>query len=79
MISLESIKKRIASTFTILIFAGFMAAGCASVTDANPDLNESEPAQTEAQAQESDSDTDPIWHPTNGDDMDPIIERPPHP
>jgi len=52
-------------------FALLVAAGCATVTDANLDLPEEEQTTFETSATEGTT-----WDTRNGDDMDPIIERP---
>jgi len=52
-------------------FALLFAAGCATVTDANLDLPE-----TEQPTVETTTTGDSFWDTRNGDDMDPIIERP---
>ncbi|MEX2345860.1 MAG: hypothetical protein WD604_09620 [Balneolaceae bacterium] len=52
------------------IFAILLAAGCASVTDANTDI--SEPTLEKVTVTQS-SDT---WDSQGGDDMDPLIEEP---
>lgn len=54
----------------IAAFAFLFAAGCASVTDATSDLPE-----TEDQAEVTEQAPADIWG-ENGDDMDPIIEKP---
>lgn len=52
-------------------FALILAAGCATVTDANLDLPEEEQTSFETSTTEG-----PLWDTRNGDDMNPIIERP---
>jgi len=61
--------------YIVLVVA--LIAGCASVTDATPDFQQSEQTVTDSAAQGTDS--DPIWFPTNRDQMDPIIDRPDDP
>ncbi|WP_340105595.1 hypothetical protein [Rhodohalobacter sp. 8-1] len=51
-------------------FALLFAAGCATVTDANLDLPETTEPTVETTSTEGS-----FWN-TNGDDMDPIIDRP---
>ena len=51
-------------------FALLFAAGCATVTDANLDLPETEQPAVETTT------GDTFWDTRNGDDMNPIIERP---
>ena len=52
-------------------FALLVAAGCATVTDANLDLPEEKQTTFETSATEGTT-----WDTRNGDDMNPIIERP---
>ena len=52
-------------------FALIFAAGCATVTDANMDLPEEEVPTYETSTTEGS-----FWDTRNGDDMDPIIDRP---
>ena len=52
-------------------FALLFAAGCATVTDANLDLPEEEITTIETTTT-----GDSFWELGNGDDMDPIIDRP---
>lgn len=52
-------------------FALILAAGCATVTDANLDLPEEEQTSFETSTTEGTT-----WDTRNGDDMNPIIERP---
>lgn len=52
-------------------FALLIAAGCATVTDANLDLPEEEQTSFETTTTEGTT-----WDTRNGDDMNPIIERP---
>ena len=52
-------------------FALLFAAGCATVTDANLDLPE-----TEQPTFETTTTGNSFWDTRNGDDMDPIVERP---
>ena len=66
--------KSLKSTTTKVLsfsFALLFAAGCATVTDANLDLPE-----TEQPTVETTTTGDSFWDTRNGDDMDPIIERP---
>lgn len=66
--------KTIKSTTTKLLsisFALLFAAGCATVTDANLDLPEEEQPTVETTTT-----GDSFWDMRNGDDMDPIIDRP---
>jgi uncharacterized protein YceK len=72
------LKSKLSSVVSLLMVLGLMA-GCASVTDANAD----EPATSQVTAvdknlsdEETSTDNDPIWFNSNGDDMDPIIDRP---
>jgi hypothetical protein len=66
--------KSIKSTTTKVLsfsFALLFAAGCASVNDANIDLpEEKQPAI------ETTTTGGSFWDTRNGDDMDPIIDRP---
>jgi len=52
-------------------FALIFAAGCATVTDANIDLPETEETVISTNAPDGS-----FWDSRNGDDMDPIIDRP---
>ena len=52
-------------------FALLFAAGCATVTDANLDLPENEQPTFETTTTGG-----TFWDTRNGDDMDPIVERP---
>lgn len=52
-------------------FALTVAAGCASVTDANLDAPET--SETTIETTTTDGS---FWDSRNGDDMDPIIDRP---
>ena len=52
-------------------FALLFAAGCATVTDANLDLPENEQSTFETTTTGG-----TFWDTRNGDDMDPIVERP---
>ena len=66
--------KSLKSTTTKVLsfsFALLFAAGCATVTDANLDLPE-----TDQPTVETTTTGDTFWDTRNGDDMDPIIERP---
>ena len=63
--------KSITIKLTTLSAAFLFAAGCATVTDANLDLPEEEPAYFETSETSG-----TMWDTRNGDDMDPIIERP---
>jgi len=62
------------STSKILSFAFALifAAGCATVTDANIDM----PEVQETTTIETTSIDGSFWDSRNGDDMDPIIDRP---
>ena len=53
-------------------FALIFAAGCATVTDANIDM----PEVQETTTIETTSIDGSFWDSRNGDDMDPIIDRP---
>lgn len=64
---MKSIKNKI----VIFSFALLFAAGCATVTDANLDLPEDEKPSFETSETNS-----TLWDTRNGDDMNPIIERP---
>jgi hypothetical protein len=68
--------KLLISAFVITAFAS-----CASVTDANMDQPEEAPAKITSvdndQADEAATNDDSIWYNSIGDDMDPIIDRPP--
>jgi hypothetical protein len=66
--------KSIKSTTTKVLsfsFALMFAAGCATVTDANLDM----PETTEPAIETTTTDGS-FWDTRNGDDMDPIIDRP---
>lgn len=66
--------KTIKSTTTKILsisFALLFAAGCATVTDANLDLPEDNQPTFETTTT-----GDTFWDTRNGDDMDPIIEKP---
>ena len=52
-------------------FALLFAAGCATVTDANLDLPENDQPTFETTTTDG-----TFWDTRNGDDMDPIVERP---
>ena len=52
-------------------FALLFAAGCATVTDANLELPEEEQPTFETTTTDNS-----FWDTRNGDDMDPIVERP---
>ena len=63
--------KTIITKIALFSLAFAFAAGCATVTDANFDLPEDEQSSFETSNTEG-----TIWDTRNGDDMDPIIERP---
>jgi len=72
------LKKKISSVVSFLMVLGLMA-GCASVTDANVDEPESSQVTAVDQNlsdEETTNDSDSIWFNSNGDDMDPIIDKP---
>ena len=52
-------------------FALLFAAGCATITDANLELPEEEVTTFETTTTDGS-----FWDTRNGDDMDPIIDRP---
>ena len=52
-------------------FALMFAAGCATVTDANLDMPETNEPAIETTTTEGS-----FWDTSNGDDMDPIVEKP---
>ncbi len=68
---MKSIKTVSSKIFTIS-FALLFAAGCASVTDVNADLPEIDEPTTITTTTTDGS----FWDSRNGDDMDPIIDRP---
>lgn len=63
--------KYIKSKIALFSLAFLFAAGCATVTDANLDLPEEEQPSFETSTTEG-----TMWDTRNGDDMDPIIDRP---
>ena len=63
--------KSISTKVLSLSFALLFAASCATVTDANLDLPEEEQPTFETTTTD-----DSFWDTRNGDDMDPIVERP---
>ena len=67
---MKAIKSTTSKLLTIS-FALLFAAGCATVTDANMDLPEEE-----APTYETTTTDGSFWDTRNGDDMDPIIDRP---
>jgi len=70
--------KTLKISLSLFIFTAF--AACASVTDANLDSPENSidyPIIENSDILDNSIDSDDsIWFNTNGDDMDPIIERP---
>ena len=76
METLKSLKSLFANNLAIVL-AVTLVAGCASVTDASQDLQQSEEVSSETASDGTDS--DPIWYPTNRDQMDPIIDEPDDP
>lgn len=70
---LNKLKELIVSKFYVVLIAG-LVVGCASVTDATPELQQGVDG-----AGVENAETDPIWYPTNRDEMDPIIDRPDDP
>ena len=70
--------KTLKISLSLFIFTSF--AACASVTDANLDSSENSidfPTFENSDILDHSIDSDDsIWFNTNGDDMDPIIERP---
>ena len=79
MNTINSLKKHTSNIFSTLLVIGLFA-GCASVTDANLDSAENSidfPTIENSDILDHSIDSDDsIWFNTNGDDMDPIIERP---
>lgn len=63
--------KSITTKILSFSFALLFAAGCATVTDANLDLPETNEPTIETTTTDGS-----FWDTRNGDDMDPIIERP---
>jgi len=63
--------KNIITKTALFALALAFAAGCATVTDANLDLPEEEQPSFKTSTTEGAN-----WDTRNGDDMDPIIERP---
>ncbi len=63
--------KSLTSKIFALAFALIFAAGCATVTDANIDMPEVKEPTIETTSIDGS-----FWDSRNGDDMDPIIERP---
>lgn len=63
--------KTVSSTIFTFAFALIFAAGCATVTDVNADL----PEINEPTIETTNTDGS-FWDSRNGDDMDPIIDRP---
>ena len=63
--------KNIINKIALFSLALAFSAGCATVTDANLDLPEEEKPSFEINNTEGTT-----WDTRNGDDMDPIIERP---
>jgi hypothetical protein len=57
---------------SVLVISAF--ASCASVTDAN--IDEPQADHVTAIDNEQATDSDSIWLNSNGDDMDPIIDKP---
>jgi len=64
--------KSLTSKVLSFAFALIFAAGCATVTDANIDM----PEVQETTTVETISIDGSFWDSRNGDDMDPIIDRP---
>ena len=64
--------KSLTSKVLSFAFAIIFAAGCATVTDANIDM----PEVQEKNTIETTSIDGSFWDSRNGDDMDPIIDRP---
>jgi len=64
--------KSLTSKVLSFAFAHIFAAGCATVTDANIDM----PEVQEKNTIETTSIDGSFWDSRNGDDMDPIIDRP---
>jgi len=64
--------KSLTSKVLSFAFALIFAAGCATVTDANIDM----PEVQEKNTIETTSIDGSFWDSRNGDDMDPIIDRP---
>lgn len=63
--------KNLKAKILIFSFALLFTAGCATVTDANLEIPEDKSTSFEI------SETnDAVWDTRNGDDMNPIIERP---
>jgi uncharacterized protein YceK len=73
MNALNKYKSKFSSLISFLMVLGLMA-GCASVTDANVDEPQTENVISIENDQKTDSDS--IWLNSNGDDMDPIIDKP---
>jgi hypothetical protein len=73
-------KKQFSPIFSMLFAIGLLA-GCASVTDANIEQPEEAPAKITSVDNALDNanlvSDDFIWDSSIGDDMDPIIPRPP--
>ena len=69
------VKKIITSLFSFALLIT-IASGCSSVTDAN--LDEGSGSATEITHGSDNAGDDDIWN-SNGDDMDPIVDRPPLP
>ena len=63
--------KNIITKIALFTLALAFAAGCATVTDANIDLPEEEKPSFEISSTEGIT-----WDTRNGDDMDPIVDRP---
>lgn len=70
---INNIKQLLINNFYIILVVALLG-GCASVTDANPEFQQGEQNITE-----NGTDGDPIWYPTNRDQMDPIIDSPDDP
>lgn len=68
-------KKLITSLFSFALLIT-VSTGCSSVADAN--LDEDPGSATEVTSGNDNAGDDDIWK-SNGDDMDPIVDRPPTP